>query len=172
MRDDSFPDSGEDWSTLEWWRNHPRQGLLWVEVVIGYAGPGNWPNKRSHRRIDAVHFPGQPDRTVRRWVNSDTDGFAQAVSGAVVEIVEAKYELNFGVIGQCIAGRDMLSRAYPNHGPLRQVAIVRGTPDPALNWICDRRSIEVVAIPHQRIDDLRATDAGLFVTESDGPSRT
>jgi hypothetical protein len=166
MHNDNFPDSGEDWSILEWWRNHPRQGLLRVEVVIGYAGPGDWPNPRSHRRIDAVHFPGHPSRTARYWVNSDIDDFAATIAGAEVELVEAKNELTFAVIGQCIAGRDMLSRAYPQHGPLRQVAVVRSAPDPALRWVCDRRSIELAAISQGRIDKLRAASLGLTRAET------
>ena len=136
----SFPSSGEDWSVIRWWRRHARQGLLWVEVEIGRGGPGDWPNTRSHRRIDAVHFPGNPARVVRDWGASST-GFADAVAGSEIEIVEAKKSLNVAVIGQCLAGIDMFSRAYPAHGLLVPVAVVRGTPDPALAWVCRRRGI-------------------------------
>ena len=53
--------SDEDWCIHEWWRRHPNREWLWIEVAIGFAGPGDWPNPRSHRRIDAIHLPGQPE---------------------------------------------------------------------------------------------------------------
>jgi hypothetical protein len=49
------------------------------------------------------------------------------VTNGELGIVEAKEELNFDVIGQCIGGIDMFSRAYPRHGFLTPVAVVRGT---------------------------------------------
>lgn len=155
-----FPSSGEDWSLLRWWRQHPRRGWLWVEVVIGYSGPGAWPNPRSHRRIDAVHIPGHPLRRIRMWDN-DIETFAAAVTGAEVEIVEAKRELNFAVIGQCIAGIDMFTRSYPGHGLVRPVAVVRGDLDPALQWVCRRRGIAIDTIPEHELHALRSEGPGL-----------
>jgi hypothetical protein len=151
---DRFPSSGEDWSIIRWWRRHPRQGLLCVEVVIGRGGPGDWPNRQSGRVIDGIHFPDHPDQTIHLW-GRGTEGFASAVTGAEIEIVEAKTELTFGVIGQCIGGIDMFSRAYPGHGLLVPVAVVRGTPDPALKWACDRRGILVDAAPEAEVQQLR-----------------
>lgn len=152
-RRQSFPSSGEDWSIIRWWRRHPQQGLLWVEVVIGRAGPGDWPNRRSYRAIDAVHFPGHTERVVHDWGMGRT-GFADQVPDREAEIVEAKRELNFDVIGQCIAGIDMFSRSYPHHGLLVPVAVVRGT-DPALAWVCNRRGIMVDACPEEQVQELR-----------------
>lgn len=160
-----FPSSGEDWSLLRWWRQHPRRGWLWTEVAIGHLGPGAWPNPRSHRRIDAVHIPGHPVRKVRRWDN-DIEAFREAVSGAEVEIVEAKRELNFSVIGQCIAGIDMFTRAYPAHGLVRPVAVVRGPLDPALLWVCRRRGIDIDTMPERDLDVLRSKGPGLLEEES------
>lgn len=150
----SFPSTGEDWSVIAWWRRHPRQGLLWIEVEIGRGGPGEWPNRRSHRRIDAVHFPDHPDRRVHDW-GRGSEEFADAVPGAEIEITEAKKQLNFDVIGQCIAGIDMFARAYPHHGLLAPVAVVRGTPDPALLWVCNRRGIVIDSVPENEVQRLR-----------------
>lgn len=150
----SFPSSGEDWSVIGWWRSHPRRGLLWVEVEIGRGGPGAWPNPRSHRRIDAVHLPGHPDRVVRDW-GGGSAGFVEAVTGSEIEIVEAKKRLNVDVIGQCIAGIDMFSRAYPDHGLLVPVAVVRGSADPALAWVCNHRGILIDVAPEDDIQHLR-----------------
>jgi hypothetical protein len=149
-----FPESGEDASLLAWWRGHPRRGWLWLEVEIGRAGPGQWPNRRSHRRIDAVHVPGHPRREIADWVD-DPASLEQAVDGAEIEIVEAKRELDVCVIGQCVAGVDMFSRAYPRHGLVRMVAVVRGALDPALSWVCGRRGIEVVTLDEGSVQALR-----------------
>ena len=113
---------------------------MWVEVEVGRGGPGDWPNTRSHRRIDAVHFAGHPAAVVRDWGATST-GFAETVAGSDVEVVEAKKCLNVAAIGQCLAGIDMFSRAYPHHGLLVSVAVVRGVCDPALEWVCRRRGI-------------------------------
>jgi hypothetical protein len=123
-------------------------------VEVGRGGPGGWPNRRSHRRLDAVHFPGRPERMVRDW-GTGSAGFAEAVRDAEIEVVEAKHELNFDVIGQCIAGIDMLSRAYPHHGLVVPVAVVRGIPDPALTWVCNRRGILVDSVPEADVQQLR-----------------
>ena len=56
--------------------------------------------------------------------------FAAAVAERHIELLEAKRELNLDVIGQRIAGVTMLSRSYPAHGPIQQVAIVRGDSGP------------------------------------------
>lgn len=149
-----FPSSGEDWSILEWWCRHPRRGPLWVEVEIGRGGPGAWPNRRSSRRIDAVHLPAAADPAIHGW-GADNAGFARQLVGRDVEIVEAKKTLNVAVIGQCIAGVDMFSRAYPVHGLLVPVAVVRGEPDPALRWVCNRRGIVVDTAPEEHIQQLR-----------------
>lgn len=149
-----FPESGEDWSLLQWWRAHPRQGWLWVEVNVGGAGPGDWPNRASTRRIDAVHVLDHPTHAVREW-GPGSEQLTEAVRGRDVEIVEAKKTLTDNVIGQCLAGIDMFSRAYPAHGRLLPVAVVRGEPDPVLLWVCHRRGIEVVAYPEPEIQRLR-----------------
>jgi hypothetical protein len=137
-----FVKSGEDWSVYEWWQAHANPGWLLMEVKLGQGGPGDWPNRRSHRRLDALHIPGHPRREVTYW-GSEFDELADAVRGRRVELIEAKRRLNYDVIGQCIAGVTMFSRAYPMHGPVQQVAIVRGEIDPALRWVCDRRNIQL-----------------------------
>jgi hypothetical protein len=95
-----------------------------------------------------------PRREVTDWVD-DSTSFEHAVGGADIEIVEAKRELDVCVIGQCVAGVDMFSRAYPRHRLVRMVAVVRGTLDPALSWVCRRRSIEVVALDEGVVQALR-----------------
>ena len=149
-----FGGSGEDWNIVHWWCRHPWRGPLWVEVVIGRGGPGVWPNRRSSRRIDAVHLPRLPNPAIHEWGDGSAE-FEGQLAGREVEIIEAKKSLDFAVIGQCIAGIDMFSRAYPRHGRLVPVAVVRGDPDQALRWVCDRRGIVVDATPEDEVQRLR-----------------
>jgi len=121
--------------------------MLWREVEIGKGGPGAWPNRRSHRRLDGLMIPDlwptDGSTTLRHWGSSNGD-LAEHVRGRTVELIEVKSQLNFAVIGQAIAGADMFSRAYPDHGLIRQVAVVSGDPDPALDWLCAKRGIAVI----------------------------
>lgn len=92
--------------------------------------------------IPGVSLPkGEP---TLRWWGDRSEELADQVEGRPVEIIEVKNHLNFDVIGQAIAGADMFSRAYPDHGLLRQVAVVGGEPDNALEWLCAKRGIDVV----------------------------
>ncbi len=62
------------------------------------------------------------------------------------------------MIGQCIAGIDMFSRAHSRHGLIVPVAVVRSTPDPALSWVCNRRCIAVETAPESDVQELRRQD--------------
>lgn len=140
---DGWPVTGENHSLLAYWQHRGERGLMYLEVHLGGGGPGDWPNRRSHRALDALYLPDHPDSAIRHW--TPDVGLAAAVDGQVCEIVEAKNHLNVDVIGQCIAGVDMFSRSYPNHGRIDMVAAVEGTPDPALTWVCRRRGIRLFA---------------------------
>lgn len=143
----------EDWSIGHWWERHPRQGLLWFEVEVGGAGPGGWSNRRSARRIDAVHMPDHPRRELLVW--NGADGFAREIQHRELELVEAKGELNLAVVGQCLGAVDMLSRAYPQHGRLIPTAVVRFDPDERLAWVCGRRAIVTYIAPDDEVRRMR-----------------
>lgn len=142
----TFPRPGEDELLHRYWTEQGSP-VLWLEVKIGVGGPGDWPNKKSHRRLDGLMipglFPGPGESALRHWGQANADLAAQ-VRGRPVELIEVKSHLNFDVIGQAIAGADMFSRAYPDHGLIRQVAVVGGDSDPALDWVCAKRGIDVV----------------------------
>jgi hypothetical protein len=141
-----FIKSGEGWSIAEWWRRHPDPGRLTLEVKLGQLGPASWPNPRSHRRLDVLHRPGVAPHEIRYWQGWGGKSI-ELRRGADVEIVEAKYTFNHYVVGPCIAGGVMYSRAVPDRGPVSQVASVHGDPDSALRWVCNRRSIAVHTFP-------------------------
>ena len=140
-----FPRSGEDELLERYWQDQGKP-MLWLEVKLGGGGPGAWPNKRSHRRLDGLMIPGLAvtgEPNVRWWGDRNHE-LADHVRGRPIELIEVKRHLNFDVIGQAIAGTDMFSRTYPEHGLIRQVAVVGGEPDSALEWLCAKRGIDVV----------------------------
>jgi hypothetical protein len=48
------------------------------------------------------------------------------------------------VIGQVIAAAILLAHAYPKHRLIRQTIVVVGTPEPALQCVCNKIGITVV----------------------------
>ncbi len=139
-----FPRTAEDELLLDWWQSRGESGLLLLEVKLGLAGPGDWPNKRSYRSLDGLHLPGAGDDAVVRWTSFDQNRLPGLLRSEPAVILEAKRELNTDVIGQAIAGRDFVSRSYPDHGPLSMVVTVGGpVVDSALRWVADRRGIQI-----------------------------
>ncbi len=148
-----FPRTAEDALLLDWWQSRGGSGLLLLEVKLGLAGPGDWPNKRSYRSLDGLHLPGAGDDAVVRWTSFDRNRLPGLLRSEPAVILEAKRELNTDVIGQAIAGRDFFSRSYPAHGPLSMVVTVGGpVADSALRWVADRRGIQVHEVAPSGLD--------------------
>jgi hypothetical protein len=139
---DDFPKSGEDRLLQAYWEQHPRQGTMWLEVPVSGAGPGDWPNLTSARRLDAVLIPGSKPKQIRLW-DGDHVAFDAAVANRAVELIESKATLTMHAIGQAVAAPDFFSRCYPNHGRLLPVITVSPDPDAALEWVCNQRGIMV-----------------------------
>lgn len=144
MVPDGFPKSGEDQLLLHWWRAQGERGLLILEVKLGLRGPGDWPDSRRHKRLDGLYLPEVGDDRIAWWSDVGADRLAQLIEGHPATVLESKAELNPDVIGQAVAGVDMLSRSYPRHGRLDAVVTVWGpVADRALGWVADRRGIAV-----------------------------
>jgi hypothetical protein len=139
-----FPKAGEDRLLLEWWRSRGETGRLVLEVKIGLWGPGGWPAKKNHKRLDGLHIPSAPSGIVH-WDHADHDEFAELVADEPVNLLESKDSLNVDVIGQAEAGIDMFSRAYPSCGRIAPIVTVWDPTNPALTWVCHKRGIEVFA---------------------------
>ncbi len=58
-----------------------------------------------------------------------------------VELIEVKRKLNRLVIGQIIVGVDMFQHQYQPHEITSVIVCAEG--DPALEWVCERRQIQV-----------------------------
>lgn len=118
-------------------------GLLCLEVPIGSpGGSGNWPSGSKTRRIDGVLLKNQEWEIVR-FRDRETE-FLEAIQTQTIELIEVKKKLNRLVIGQVIAGVDMFERQY-QAGKIKPV-ILCTEGDPALEWVCEKRGIEVIRL--------------------------
>lgn len=122
------------------------KGTYYLEVPIGSSKNGNWPPKSRIRRIDAVKFPLKTTNSSHIYPQKEFSykKFKEEVSHKSVELIEAKKRLNRLVIGQVIAGYDMFMREY-NPKKVDMVILCTGA-DPALEWVCQKRDIEVEII--------------------------
>jgi len=133
------PGSGEDRLLAGYWNEIG--GVIVPEVHIGGTGPSTWPSGSSSRRIDGLRFTSE----YRDEITTRT-AFTQAqlrdiVQDRHVEVIEVKNSLGRPVIGQAIAGQDMLERDYEPR-TIEPVVVV-GSGDPALEWVCRRNGIRV-----------------------------
>ena len=139
-----FPKTGEDELLLRWWRSQGERGLLILEVQLGLSGPGDWPDRRRHKRLDGLYLADAAADQVVSWNEVGADRLSELIARRPATVLESKAELNTDVIGQAVAGIDMLSRSYPHHGRLDAVATVWGpVTDPVLSWVAGRRGITV-----------------------------
>lgn len=125
----------EDAQILRYFEDaHRHSGWLIQEVPV------------ADRRLDGLHVPtGEAGRSLEHW-RADMD-LKSALRDFDVEVIEAKRQLNTDVIGQVIAGANLIARQFPDHRLIRQTVVVSGEPDPALRWVCDKRGILVAAVP-------------------------
>ena len=128
---------------LKYWREVG--GVLFTEVPIGRDGPRQWPPGAKPRRIDGVRIvaptPALPDGiyTFSRRENRRT--VEDLIAGARVEVIEVKRSLDRPVIGQVIAGADLLEMEY-SPAEVDQVVVCE-VGDPVLEAVCERRGIVV-----------------------------
>ncbi len=135
--------SQEDQLLLKYWRKVG--GVLFTEVPIGRDGPRQWPPGAKPRRIDGVRIvapkPSLPDGmyTYSRRENRRT--VEDLIYGARVEVIEVKRSLDRPVLGQVIAGADLLEMEYAP-AEVDQVVVCE-VGDPVLEAVCERRGIVV-----------------------------
>lgn len=132
----------EDQLLYKYW-NYSK-GNLFLEVPIGNTNIGGWPSKSGIRRIDGVIVIDDMN-TDKAIVYKQGDykfiNFAEYIQGKTVELIEVKRNLTRGVIGQVIVGMDMFERQYRNSN-ITPVIICKCS-DPALEWVCEKRNIQV-----------------------------
>ncbi|GGA91696.1 hypothetical protein [Ornithinibacillus halotolerans] len=135
-----IPKSNEDQLLQQYWEE--RQGTIFVEVPVGSPrGIGNWPKGSKVRRIDGVRIENeQLQAGIFRLSKKESIQDYLSLSHSI-ELIEVKTKLNRLVIGQVIAGVDMFEHEYglSKITPL----IICSEGDPALEWVCDKRNINI-----------------------------
>ena len=147
--------TNEDRLLLKYWREVG--GAIFTEVPIVRHGPSEWPlgavrhgprlwpPGAKGRRIDGVRLVAPPFG-LRNSIYSYVRGsggplIASYIAGAQVEVIEVKQDLNRPVIGQVIAGADLLEMEY---APAQvDPVVVCAVGDAALEAVCERRGIAV-----------------------------
>lgn len=112
------------------------------KTYIGFATASQVAS--SDRRLDALVIPSGGDRVSPQGHHLSEIG--TAVESHPVDLIEAKARLDIDVIGQLLCGAAMFTAKYPNHGPMRLIALVGKVDDAALMWFCNLERIEVVAL--------------------------
>ena len=137
--------TNEDRLLLKYWREV--RGVIFTEVPIGRGGPREWGPGAKARRIDGVRLVSHPRLSpsdgiyavAGQWNRRFT---ASLIAGARVEVIEVKQDLNRPVLGQVIAGADLLEMEY---APAQvDPVVVCAVGDPALEAVCERHGIAVV----------------------------
>lgn len=118
-------------------------GLTYSEVPVGSPRKDLWPAGSKIRWLDGLRIIQEGEhRNELIFYSSDLkDELPDLVRGAQVEIIEVKTKLNRPVIGQVIAGADMVSMEY-DPDEVRMVVLCE-IGDPALEKVCADRGIEV-----------------------------
>jgi len=116
-------------------------GRVYVEVPIG--GPERYGPGAKTRYIDAVRLPGVRPGGIRYHHGAQLE---DDLRGEAVEVIEVKRSLNRTVIGQLVVADDLARVEWPEHESLRLLALCT-VGDPALEWICEERGIDVVVVP-------------------------
>lgn len=126
--------SGEDLLLRRYYDEvYDAAGTLWQEVPVSTA------------RLDGLGVPSLPG-AFEWWPGKKTIDLATVIRDNDVEVIEAKSMMNTDVIGQTIAGASLLTHEYPRHRLVSQTAVVGGTPDHALDWVCRKLGIQVARL--------------------------
>ena len=133
------PRTHEDNLIYQYWKEVG--GTFFLEVPIGsQRGNVGWPKGSGIRRIDAIRINSDNDQIIPQK-EFNYSKFCDIVENQLVELIEAKQKLNRLVIGQIIAGYDMFECEYSSKNILNVILCFKG--DPALEWVCKKRNIQV-----------------------------
>jgi len=136
------PRTFEDRLLYKYWNES--KGDLFLEVPIGNKELGNWPPGSKIRRIDGVLLLNDLDDNNSRvypYKDYTIENFNEQAKDNTIELIEVKRKLNRVVIGQVLAGIDMFERQY-DAGKIIPVILCH-IEDPALEWVCKKRNINV-----------------------------
>jgi hypothetical protein len=120
-------------------------GRIYTEVPLaGRRGDALWTDGSTTRRLDAVRFPGHGEEPGIVSFTHHAEDFLAHVQRELAWLIEVKPNINRTAIGQVIAGTDLFQKQY-GVAPARLVIVCNGG-DAALEWVCERRFIEVAKV--------------------------
>jgi hypothetical protein len=115
------PSTLEDHLLRAYFDEHPGTALLEFPVSVL-----NDPSRA--RRIDAVLIPDTSPK-ICPLSNYDTDKVKQAIQGKRIHVIEAKYALNRGVIGQVLVAEHLIERVMEPPDVVMDVVYVEDNAD-------------------------------------------
>lgn len=119
-------------------------GRLYTEVAAPWGGGRkNFSKGWKNRYIDGVRLKDSlPEREVITFANHGSE-VRDALDGASVELIEVKRSLGRNVIGQVLAGIDLLRAEYTPANIEGVVIVQASKSDSALEWFCENHEIRV-----------------------------
>jgi hypothetical protein len=99
------------------------------------------------RRIDAVLIPDASSE-VYPPSDYDIDKAKEAIRGKLIHVIEAKYALNRGVIGQVLVAKHLIERVMDPSEVVMDVVYVEDNAD--LKEFCESQGINTHPYPHVR----------------------
>ena len=137
----------------DWSREQQRRVLAWfaerekaeLYLAVPVSGPGwrGWPANTGIHRFDAIGMKAGRGQLLD-W---DEQTFESRVAEPLQPVV-AWGAADRPRLGQLIVGTALLSRSFPNHGPIHPVALVtpnQAEPNTAPAYFS--RGYEIVAVP-------------------------
>lgn len=119
-------------------------GRLYTEVAAPYgSGQKTFSKGWQNKFIDGVRLKDSlPERKIITFANHGSEVRA-ALDGASVELIEVKKSLGRNVIGQVLAGIDLLRVEYTPANIEGVVIVQASKSDSALEWFCENRDIRI-----------------------------
>jgi hypothetical protein len=134
------PSTLEDHLLQEYFSEYP--GTAFLELPVSLL---NDPSRA--RRIDAVLVPDAPSE-VHPPSEYDIDKVREAIHGKSIHVIEAKYALNRGVIGQVLVAKHLIERVMEPTEVVMDVVYVEDNAD--LKEFCEVQGINTHPYPHVR----------------------
>lgn len=121
----------------------PLGGRAFLEVALCGREAGYWPLGSVDHRAPAVVVPAGPG-DVAVWWDDHREEFSRAVHDREVWVVATQTVVDRPLLGKVAVAADLFSRAYPQHGLLREAVLVDREPEPNVAWVFHRRGIRIV----------------------------
>lgn len=117
-------------------------GRVYTDVGLCATTAGQWPASTADHRIDAVVVPNHSRAGIVAWGDHVGES-AEAIENTDAYIAVARDKIGRPLLGLLLAATDMLSRSYPHHGLLRQVAVVERA-QANVAWVYERRGVRII----------------------------